>query len=63
MVRLVAVFGLAFVTVAAVAVVATSRKKREEPAVEPDAREPVRAIGPRLYPAGVPSYHAQFSLN
>jgi hypothetical protein len=63
MVRLVSVFGLAFLTLAAVAVVTASRKKSEELAAEPDAREPVRATPPRLYPAATPSYQAQFSLN
>jgi hypothetical protein len=63
MVRLVSVFGIAFLTLAAVAVVAASRKQTEEPAAEPDAPEPVRATRPRLYPAAAPSYYAQFSLN
>jgi hypothetical protein len=63
MVRLVSVFGIAFLTLAAVAVVAASRKQNEELAAEPDDSVPARAIRPRLYPAALPSYHAQFSLN
>jgi hypothetical protein len=57
------VFGLALLGLAAVAVVAVTRKNNEQPTAEPDAPQPVPLGCPRLVPAAVPLYYAQFSLN
>jgi hypothetical protein len=63
-VRYVSLFGIALLAVAAVALVATSTKKTEEPAAESDSlvrNNPTPAA--RLILAGIPSYYTQFSLN
>ena len=63
MVRLVSLFGLAFLTLAAVALMSPEKKPAPTPAPEPERnKEPAPAL-PRLKSRVIPAYNVGFSLN
>jgi hypothetical protein len=63
MVRLVSLFGLAFLTVAAVALMTPERTPAQRPAPEPDRNDEAAPALPRLGARVIPAYNAGFSLN
>jgi hypothetical protein len=63
MVRLVSLFGVAFLALAAVALIGPPQKVMRELESEPDRNENPAAAPCRMSFEVVPSYHARFSLN
>ncbi len=63
MVRLVSLFGVAFLALAAVALIGPPQKVAQEPEPEPDRNDYPAAAPSRMSFEVVPSYHARFSLN
>ena len=63
MVRLVSLFGLAFLTVAAVALMTPERKLIQPPAPEPERNDEAAPALRRLSARVIPAYNAGFSLN
>ena len=62
MVRLVSLFGLAFLTVAVVALMSPARKPAQPPAPEPERNDEAARSLPRLGRV-IPAYNVGFSLN
>jgi hypothetical protein len=63
MVRLVSLFGLAFLTVAAVALMTPERKLVRLPAPEPERNDEAARSLSRLSSRVIPAYNVGFSLN
>jgi hypothetical protein len=63
MVRLVSLFGLAFLTVAAVALLTPERKLVQPPIPEPERNDETAPALPRLSVRVIPAYNVGFSLN
>ncbi|HJT76419.1 MAG TPA: hypothetical protein VJ739_04385 [Gemmataceae bacterium] len=63
MVRLVSLFGVAFLALAAVSLIGPPQRMTQEPEFEPDRNESPAAAPSRMSFEVVPSYHARFSLN
>jgi hypothetical protein len=63
MVRLVSLFGLAFLTVAAVALLTPERKLVQPPAPGPERNDEATPALSRLNSRVIPAYNVGFSLN
>jgi hypothetical protein len=63
MVRLVSLFGIAFVTLAAVALLAPGEKPVRQPQPEPDRNDDASPTLSRQSHRVIPAYAAGFSLN
>jgi hypothetical protein len=63
MVRFVSLFGLAFLTLAAVALMTSPEKPAPRAVPEPDRNDGVPPVFSRVSPRVIPAYTAGFSLN